>query len=89
MREIGFQLIASKKEAILSSSSPFDSTEKNGINAKEKKDKDILSLIVRSNLEGGGEEEEQRLSDEQIVDQIPTFLVAGELSPYKEECFEF
>ncbi|KAJ3728054.1 cytochrome P450 [Lentinula guzmanii] len=37
--------------------------------------RDLLSLLVKSNMNGG--EQGQRMSDEDVLAQVPTFLVAG------------
>lgn len=39
-------------------------------------EKDLLSLMIRSNM-SNSVPTEQRLSVEQILQQIPTFLIAG------------
>jgi len=72
MRRIGLQLVREKQQAVL------DEKASHGGTALEKgKDKDLLSLLIKSNMDKdlpAG----QQLTVEQILNQIPTFLVAGE-----------
>jgi len=72
MRRIGLQLVREKQRTVL------DEQESHGGTALEKgKDKDLLSLLIKSNMDKdlpAG----QQLTVGQILNQIPTFLVAGE-----------
>ncbi|KDQ20465.1 hypothetical protein BOTBODRAFT_26477 [Botryobasidium botryosum FD-172 SS1] len=63
---IGSKLVSEKREAILS--------EKGGLSADHVGNKDILSLLIKSNL---AEAEGQRLSDEELLAQVSTFLLVG------------
>ncbi|PVF92144.1 cytochrome P450 [Serendipita vermifera] len=70
MRDIGLQMFADKERGFL---------EKGALAAFANmvildQDKDILSQIIRLNMNRSAEE---KLSVDQVVDQIPTFLVAG------------
>ncbi|KZT65827.1 cytochrome P450 [Daedalea quercina L-15889] len=70
MRRIGLQLVAEKKAEILKA-----------INAGEKDDdtlhgRDLLTLLIKANM-ATDIPESQRLSDEDVLAQVPTFLVAG------------
>ncbi|KZV75630.1 cytochrome P450 [Peniophora sp. CONT] len=71
--EIGMRLIAEKKAAILSEVSSGASLEKKDIQGN-----DLLSLLIRANL-ASDLPESARLSDRDILAQVPTFLVAGKL----------
>ncbi|KAI0827902.1 cytochrome P450 [Trametes gibbosa] len=73
MRRIGQQFIAQKKEEILRLAS-----EKNSSSAKGKglQGRDLLTLLLKANM-ATDVPENQRLSDEEVLSQIPTFLVAG------------
>ena len=74
MRRIGLELIREKQQAIL------EEKASGGGTALEKgKDKDLLSLLIKANMDKDIPPEQQ-LSVEQILNQIPTFLVAGEHS---------
>ncbi|KAA1468405.1 cytochrome P450 [Dentipellis sp. KUC8613] len=64
IRAAGDKLIANKKAAILASAS----------SSKEIRDKDLLSLMIKSNL---SENPAQRMSDDVLLDQLSTFLFAG------------
>jgi cytochrome P450 len=67
MGKIGRDLVqASKAEAL---------AEKSTLNSSVAR-RDLLSLLIRSNL-SQDIPEHQRLSDEEVISQIPTFLVAG------------
>lgn len=67
MRKIGQRLVAEKKAALLQGSE------------EGKKAKDLLTLLIKANLSDGGASGDRQLSDEEVMNQIPTFLVAGEL----------
>lgn len=72
MRRIGLQLVREKQQAVL------DEKASHGGTALEKgKDKDLLSLLIKANMDTDLPPEQQ-LTVEQILNQIPTFLVAGE-----------
>jgi cytochrome P450 len=72
MRRIGLQLVREKQQAVLEEKASGEGT------ALEKgKDKDLLSLLIKANMDKDLPTEQQ-LSVEQILNQIPTFLVAGE-----------
>ncbi|KAH7914476.1 cytochrome P450 [Hygrophoropsis aurantiaca] len=61
---VGKQLVENKKSAILAEKAC----------AKDIKDKDILSLLIKSNL---STDSSNRLSDADLLDQLSTFLFAG------------
>jgi len=72
IQRIGSQLIQDRKTAIFAEHSA-------GSGAVEKQDvsgHDLLSLLVRSNI-AADIPENMRLSDSEILSQIPTFLLAG------------
>ena len=69
--EIGTRLIAEKKAAILQEAASNASLEKKDIQGN-----DLLSLLIRANL-ASDLPETSRLSDKDILAQVPTFLVAG------------
>ncbi|KAJ4000730.1 cytochrome P450 [Lentinula boryana] len=64
MDKIGKELLQESKEAIKSS----------GDDIRNLRSKDLLTLLVKSNMSG---EPNQRMSDEDVLAQIPTFFVAG------------
>lgn len=71
MHEIGFGLIQEKQRAI------NEERAATGTSSFEKRrERDILTLLIKANM-SEGVQPEQRLSVEQILNQIPTFLVAG------------
>lgn len=65
MDDIGRDLVQRKKKEILA--------EQGGGDDHPKKHKDLLGLLIRSNMneQGGG------LTEDEVLDQIPTFLLAG------------
>ncbi|KAI0795607.1 cytochrome P450 [Abortiporus biennis] len=70
MRRIGMQLIAEKKAAIVRSQ------EKESLEKKDVHGRDLLTLLLKANM-ATDIPESQRLSDEDVLAQVPTFLVAG------------
>ncbi|KIP05287.1 hypothetical protein PHLGIDRAFT_119937 [Phlebiopsis gigantea 11061_1 CR5-6] len=72
MQRIGRQLIAEKKAALLA-----DAREKGrGVRRRDVADRDLLTLLIKANMATDIPESE-RLSDEEVLAQVPTFLVAG------------
>ncbi|KAL5639582.1 hypothetical protein ACGC1H_006261 [Rhizoctonia solani] len=65
MRRIGTRLIANKKAAL-------EQDDKTGSNSQGR---DLLTLLIKSNIQS--ENEAHRMSDEEVLSQISTFLVAG------------
>jgi cytochrome P450 len=74
MRRIGRQLVAEKKSALMRAKELGA-----GANEEGRKAKDLLTLLIKANLSDGSGGDRQ-LSDEEVMNQIPTFLVAGGLS---------
>ncbi|KAJ3008538.1 hypothetical protein NUW54_g3113 [Trametes sanguinea] len=72
MRRIGLQLIHDKKAAILRELGNKDGS----IDKKDLPGRDLLTLLIKANM-ATDLPENQRLSDEEVLAQIPTFLVAG------------
>ncbi|KAI0077563.1 cytochrome P450 [Panus rudis PR-1116 ss-1] len=68
MRRIGMELIAEKKAALLA--------EKSGVTKRDIKDRDLLTLLIKANM-AVDIPEDQRMSDEEVLAQVPTFLIAG------------
>ncbi|KAG0696611.1 cytochrome P450 [Suillus ampliporus] len=73
MGRIGHQLLRDAKAAAMSSCSveKGSSFEKSGLQGR-----DLLSLLVRANM-ATDIPENQRISDEDVLAQVPTFLAAG------------
>ncbi|CCM04147.1 uncharacterized protein FIBRA_06309 [Fibroporia radiculosa] len=69
MRRIGMQLIADKKAEIIKAA---NAGEKGG----SLQSRDLLTLLIKANM-STDIPENQRLSDEDVLAQVPTFLVAG------------
>ncbi|KAM5543262.1 hypothetical protein V8D89_003136 [Ganoderma adspersum] len=69
MRRFGMQLIKDKKAQIMSESS--GSVEKKDFDGR-----DILSLLIKANM-ASDVPDNQRLTDEEVLAQVPTFLAAG------------
>ncbi|TBU24977.1 cytochrome P450 [Dichomitus squalens] len=73
IKRIGHQLIKEKREQILS-----ESSEK-GSQSVEKRDvrgRDLLTLLMKANM-ATDIPDSQRLTDDEVLAQIPAFLVAG------------
>ncbi|KAK7016080.1 cytochrome P450 [Favolaschia claudopus] len=66
MRRIGYNLLAESKRQVAAGNMDIDNRSA----------RDLLSLLVRANMDKAIPES-QRLSDEDVVAQVPTFLVAG------------
>ncbi|EJD39291.1 cytochrome P450 [Auricularia subglabra TFB-10046 SS5] len=71
MDEIGMRIVQEKKQAVLSELSGVTRVEKKAIGGK-----DLISLLLQANL-AQDLDPAQRLSDEEVLAQIPTFLLAG------------
>ncbi|KZT42351.1 cytochrome P450 [Sistotremastrum suecicum HHB10207 ss-3] len=71
MRRIGKKLIADKKKAILESIGKDGKVEEKSVEGK-----DILSILIRANM-ATDLPESARLSEEDVLAQVPTFIVAG------------
>ncbi|KAI0033894.1 cytochrome P450 [Vararia minispora EC-137] len=69
IRRIGGRLIANKKKALgLDGGASADKDEISG--------HDLISLLIKSNVTEGTPEN-MRMTDEEIISQVPTFIVAG------------
>ncbi|KAI0656548.1 cytochrome P450 [Cubamyces menziesii] len=73
IKRVGMQLVAERKAAILREASEM---HKDGIERKDLKDRDLLTLLIKANM-AKDIPESQRLSDQDVLGQIPTFLLAG------------
>ncbi|KIO34085.1 hypothetical protein M407DRAFT_16998 [Tulasnella calospora MUT 4182] len=71
MARVGLQLVKEKRAAILAEASVSGNLEK-----KQFKGKDILSVIIKANMATDVKDTE-RMSDQEVMDQISTMLVAG------------
>ncbi|EMD33505.1 hypothetical protein CERSUDRAFT_118080 [Gelatoporia subvermispora B] len=71
MERVSRQLVMEKKTAIMRSIGKRDTLEKNDVLGR-----DILTLLLKANL-AADLPEEARLTDEEVIAQIPTLLVAG------------
>ncbi|EPQ50323.1 cytochrome P450 [Gloeophyllum trabeum ATCC 11539] len=72
MTRIGRQLLAEKKAAVLAEIRG----EKGKVGRDSVQGRDLLSLLVRANM-ATDLPESQRMRDEDVLAQVPTFLVAG------------
>ncbi|KAI9062669.1 cytochrome P450 [Trametes sanguinea] len=73
MRRIGSELIAQKKTEILRASSE---KKTGGIGRQSLQGRDLLTLLIKANM-ATDIPDNQRLSDDDVLAQVPTFLVAG------------
>ncbi|KZV96634.1 cytochrome P450 [Exidia glandulosa HHB12029] len=70
MDEVGMQIVQEKKAALLAElGGSAEKIEKNALAGN-----DLITLLLRANLAADAD---MRLSDEEVLAQIPTFLVAG------------
>ncbi|KDQ54074.1 hypothetical protein JAAARDRAFT_38679 [Jaapia argillacea MUCL 33604] len=77
MDRIGRELLAEKKAAITTSiAAERGETKISEVGKKSVQGKDLLSLLVRANM-ATDLKDSQRLSDEDVLAQVPTFLTAG------------
>ncbi|CAG8750767.1 13011_t:CDS:2, partial [Acaulospora colombiana] len=67
VHRIGNEIVAERKQAI--------SEEKNSGSNQSTGAKDLLTLLIKANLADSGTD--RRLSDEEVMSQIPTFFIAG------------
>ena len=72
MDKVGYQLIARMKADVLANA------EGRAVEKKDFQGKSLLSLLVKANM-ASDLSETQRLSDEEILAQCPTFIIAGTL----------
>lgn len=63
MREIGRKLVDEKRRALNSS-------------YEKEQAKDLLTLLIKANMNEGGRDD-RSMSDDEVMNQIPTFLMAG------------
>ncbi|KAI9059129.1 cytochrome P450 [Trametes sanguinea] len=73
IRRVGTELVQTRKAALLR-----EMQEKNvdGLQRQDLQGRDLLTLLIRANM-AKDVPESQRLSDEDVMGQIPTFLIAG------------
>ncbi|KAI0374515.1 cytochrome P450 [Pilatotrama ljubarskyi] len=74
MRRIGSQLIREKRAEILAERA--ENGEGATAGKRSVRSRDLLTLLIRANM-ATDITDSQRLSDEEVLAQIPTFLVAG------------
>jgi cytochrome P450 len=84
MRRIGRRLVEEKKRALGFVVDGEMESKSNGprLFSDSGSGKDMLSLMIKANM-GSDVAPEQRMSDEEVMHQIPTFMVAG---PYLLYC---
>ncbi|RPD78584.1 cytochrome P450 [Lentinus tigrinus ALCF2SS1-7] len=70
MQRIGMKLLQEKKAGILREKSA------GGIEKKDLLGRDLLTLLIKANM-ATDIPDSQRLTDEEVIAQVPTFLVAG------------
>ncbi|RDX45658.1 cytochrome P450 [Lentinus brumalis] len=70
MQRIGMEILQEKKASILSEKSA------GGVEKKDVQGRDLLTLLLKANM-ATDVPDSQRLTDEEVIAQVPTFLVAG------------
>ncbi|KAA1474441.1 cytochrome P450 [Dentipellis sp. KUC8613] len=73
LHRVGGQIVAERKAAVLAGMS---SAEKGSLRKSSIEGRDLMSLLIKANL-ANDVAEDARLSDEDLVSQIPTFIFAG------------
>lgn len=71
MRKISMGLVQGKQCAVME-----EKASSGGSISQNEKERDLLSLMIKSNM-ATDVPEKQRLSVDQIMHQIPTFIIAG------------
>lgn len=83
MRSIGSRLVKEKKRELgfdTSDTGAYDSDHGETLFAKKGTGKDLLSLLIKANM-SPDVPPAQRMTDEEVMHQIPTFMVAGTFYP--------
>ncbi|KDQ16690.1 hypothetical protein BOTBODRAFT_106698 [Botryobasidium botryosum FD-172 SS1] len=71
MRRIGLELVQGKKAAVIAAAGKGGAVEKSNVTSR-----DLLSLLIKANM-ASDIPDTQKMSDEEVLAQISTFLVAG------------
>lgn len=81
MRRIGRKLVREKKRALgfPTEDEKEDSKQQGTVFARDETRKDLLSLMIMANM-SPDVAPEQRMTDVEVMHQIPTFMVAGAAS---------
>jgi len=74
MRRIGEQLVKDRKSSILGEEK--DGVDANGKDDSDMQGRDLLTALIKANLDTDLPDS-QRMADEDVLAQVPTFLVAG------------
>ncbi|KAI0040330.1 cytochrome P450 monooxygenase [Auriscalpium vulgare] len=75
-RRIGMQLLAARKAELRTSAADNDDGAADALGRADVKGRDLLTLLVKANM-ASDVKEDSRMSDEDVLAQIPTFLIAG------------
>ncbi|KAI0039426.1 cytochrome P450 monooxygenase [Auriscalpium vulgare] len=75
-RRIGMQLLAERKAALRTSTTVQDDGAAKEIGQADVKARDLLTLLVKANM-ASDVKDDARMSDEDVLAQVPTFLIAG------------
>ncbi|OSC99351.1 cytochrome P450 [Trametes coccinea BRFM310] len=73
IRRVGTELVQTRKAALLRE---MQEKKVDGLQRQDLQGRDLLTLLIRANM-AKDVPESQRLSDEDVIGQIPTFLIAG------------
>ncbi|KAI0705562.1 cytochrome P450 [Earliella scabrosa] len=76
MRRIGSKLIEEKKAEIRRESASEGKEKDAGLERKNVRGRDLLTLLLKANM-ATDIPDSQKLSDEDVLAQVPTFLIAG------------
>ncbi|KAI0373445.1 cytochrome P450 [Pilatotrama ljubarskyi] len=74
--DVGMRLVEEKKSAVARAASE---KHLDGVERKDLQGRDLLTLLIKANM-AKDLPESQKLSDEDVVGQIPTFLLAGHVT---------
>ncbi|KAI9513467.1 cytochrome P450, partial [Russula earlei] len=73
LRSIGQRIVSQRKDEILSA---IESDDKSAVEKRNILGRDLLSILLRANM-AKDIPEDARMTDEEVLAQIPTFLLAG------------
>ncbi|CDO71953.1 hypothetical protein BN946_scf184940.g100 [Trametes cinnabarina] len=73
IRRVGRELVQTRKAALLRE---LEEKHVDGLQRKDLQGRDLLTLLIKANM-AKDVPDSQRLSDEDVIGQIPTFLIAG------------
>lgn len=71
IRKVGMKLVAEKKKLVME-----ERASRGGTELEKGRERDLLTLLIKANM-STALGKEQTMSDDEVINQIPTFLIAG------------